>query len=134
MLRDEMTLTTYKPLISLRSQMSNNDTNFIPTSWNLANDERYIRLTFSLLNETGSPDAATGLIRLGTSTKPFGFYDVTIYQNSSDSNLIPALTVKTIYKTMMYVKAVNNDSVDYVAPLTPAFKTNSKIFITNPLG
>ena len=130
MLRDEMLNNTYKPLIVIQSQMSSTTNFFIPTTWDITtNPSRYGKLTFSITN-TGSGDSSDGLVEVGTPYLPFGLYNVTIYENISNTNVDVALVSTVIYKTMMYIKAVNNDNVEFKEV---GFKTNSPIFITNPL-
>jgi hypothetical protein len=130
MLRDEMLNNTYKPLITIQSQMSSTLNFFIPTTWDITtNPSRYGKLTFSITN-TGSGDSSDGLIQVGTPILPFGLYNVTIYENISNTNVDVNLVSTVIYKTMMYIKAVNNDNVEFKEL---GLKTNSPIFITNPL-
>ena len=130
MLRDEMLNNTYKPLIAIQSQMSSTFGYFIPTTWDITtNPSRYGKMTFSTTN-TGTGDATTGLVTVGTPTRPFGLYNVTIYENVSNDNVDANLVSTVIYETMMYIKAVNNDNVEFKEV---ALKTNSPIFITNPL-
>ena len=130
MLRDEMLNNTYKPLIVIQSQMSSTTNFFIPTTWDITtNPSRYGKLTFSITN-TGSGDSNDGLVEVGTPILPFGLYNVTIYENISNTNVDVNLVSTVIYKTMMYIKAVNNDNVEFKEV---GFKTNSPIFITNPL-
>tara|TARA_B100000424_G_scaffold113784_1_gene85681 strand:+ start:3065 stop:3517 length:453 start_codon:yes stop_codon:yes gene_type:complete len=130
MLRDEMLNNTYKPLIAIQSQMTNTFGYFIPTTWDITtNPSRYGKMTFSTTN-TGEGGATTGLVTVGTPTRPFGLYNVTIYENVSNDNVDVNLVSTVIYETMMYIKAVNNDNVEFKEV---GFKTNSPIFITNPL-
>ena len=130
MLRDEMLNNTYKPLIAIQSQMTSTLSFFIPTTWDITtNPSRYGKITFSITN-TGTGNASAGLVYVGTPTQPFGLYNVTIYENVSNDNVDVNLVSTVIYETMMYIKAVNNDNVEFKEV---AFKTNSPIFITNPL-
>ena len=130
MLRDEMLNNSYRPLIAIQSQMSNTSTYFVPTTIDLgSHPSRYGKFTFSITN-TGTGDAGVGLVGVGTPSRPFGLYNVTIYENVNNDNTDINLVSTVIYKTMMYIKAVNNDNVEFKEV---ALKTNSPIFITNPL-
>lgn len=130
MLRDKMLNNTYKPLIAIKSQMSGTSNYFIPTTWDItSNPSRYGKITFSITN-TGLGDSDDGLVSVGKPNRPFGLYNVTIYENVSNDNTDVNLVSTVIYETMMYIKAVNNDNVEY-KEYSP--KTNSPIFITNPL-
>ena len=130
MLRDEMLNNTYKPLIAIQSQMTSTFSFFIPTTWDITtNPSRYGKITFSITN-TGTGNASAGLVYVGTPTQPFGLYNVTIYENVSNDNVDVNLVSTVIYETMMYIKAVNNDNVEFKEV---ALKTNSPIFKTNTL-
>ncbi len=132
MLRDEMTSTVYKPLIYITSQLTNRSLGFLPTTANYDNETRYVKLSFFLTN-TGINNIANrrdGLIGLGTSDLPFGFYNVKIYQNTDFNNVDVSAVDKVIYDTMMFVKTINNDSIKYEET---TYKTDSPVFITNSL-
>ncbi len=129
MIGDELD-NSYKPLILIQSQMTSVDTRFLPFSWDFtSHPKRYAKFEFNISND-GTGDAGVGKLGVGTETRPFGFYNLKIYQNISDSNTDINLVSKIIYKSMMYINTVNNDNVEY-KEYSP--KTNSPIYITNPL-
>ena len=83
---DKMTNTDYQPLFTFTSQLS--DYSFTTISFNTVytNKERYVRCGF-IIGSNFTP--ALGFITFGNTDLPYGFYDVTVYQNSSSSNLDP---------------------------------------------
>tara|TARA_R100001244_G_scaffold131331_1_gene104439 strand:- start:1093 stop:1533 length:441 start_codon:yes stop_codon:yes gene_type:complete len=105
-----------RPLISIKSQQTQKVLNFMPTSVTSSTAERYNKLTYKI----GADYPLGGLIVLGTTDYPLGFYDVTIYQNNLNSNLDPANTIKTLYTGLMnlisstataqYTEYTTNDS------------------------
>ena len=111
-LYDEMTATTYNPLVSITSQSTNKTKTFIVATMSLTNKERYITLLANIYSD-GTENLGAGQISIGNADYPYGFYDVVIYQNGNALNLNPANTVKVIYKTIMNFKAVNNDAITY---------------------
>lgn len=123
---DEMTATTYNPLIVLTSQ-STNKTKYVIPATDLTNKERYVKLTTTISKTTDT--GQFGIITLGNADFPYGFYDVVIYQNNSALNLDPANAIKVIYKTIMNLKAVNNDAIiytEYTDTITsPTYITNT---------
>lgn len=124
---DEMTATTYNPLIELTSQ-STNKTKYVIPGTDLTNKERYVKLTTTISKTVDS--GALGIITLGNADFPYGFYDVVIYQNNDATNLDPDNAVKVIYKTIMNLKAVNNDAITY----TEYTETiSSPTYITNTI-
>ena len=124
---DQMTATTYNPLIELTSQ-STNKTKYVIPATDLTNKERYVKLTTTISKTIDS--GALGIITLGNADFPYGFYDVVIYQNNSALNLDPVNAIKVIYKTIMNLKAVNNDAVTY----TEYTQTiSSPTYITNTI-
>jgi len=108
---DQMTATTYYPLFALTSQ-STNKTKYVVAGTNFDKKERYVQLSLNI-SSTGIDNGSIGIISLGNADFPYGFYDVVIYQNSSSTNIDPANAVKVIYKTIMNLKAVNNDAITY---------------------
>tara|TARA_R100001463_G_scaffold6275_2_gene20683 strand:+ start:5525 stop:6004 length:480 start_codon:yes stop_codon:yes gene_type:complete len=78
----------YRPLIVLKSQFTKKSK---AATLNVQNDfayiERYVNLGVTTSRITEDP--ADGLIILGTTDFPLGFYDVIIYENTSDENLDP---------------------------------------------
>ena len=88
---DKMTNTDYKPLFTFTSQESKNGHNVIALYVDYTNKNRYVKLTLV-------PSTLTipnlGVFQIGTTDYPYGMYDTTIYQNTSDTNYDPTgLTV-----------------------------------------
>jgi hypothetical protein len=126
---DLMTATTYIPLITIKCQATNKSKSFIASAMDITKKERFLKLTYEI-SKTDSETLTSGIIYLGDENFPYGFYDVTIYQNNDATNLDPDNSIKTIYKTLMYFDAVNNNSVTY----TPYTQTiSSPTYITNTI-
>jgi hypothetical protein len=109
---DEMTATTYNPLFALTSQSTNKTKYVVSNGLDLTNKERYVKLQINI-SSTGTDSGASSVITLGNADFPYGFYDVVIYQNNSNLNIDPANAIKVIYRTIMNLKAVNNDAITY---------------------
>ena len=107
-----MTAITYAPLIAITSQSTNKTKYFLSGVTNYDKKDRYVSMLINVRNN-GTEGLTAGIISIGDKEYPYGFYDVTIYQNNNATNLDPANAVKVLYKTMMNFKAVNNDGVTY---------------------
>jgi hypothetical protein len=128
-LYDEMTSIDFEPLIELKSQMTNKSLTFISGGTTLTYKERYIRMTCFISNDLSSLPVSS-IISMGTTEFPYGLYDVTIYQNVDATNLVVANTVKTIWKGLLNLKAVNNNAVTYTENSSTI---SSPTYITNTL-
>ena len=106
-----------RPLVSIKSQQTEKILNFIPGVVVVTNEERYTQMSYTI----GLLDfPVIGLIIVGNTDYPFGFYDVTIYQNSSNSNLDPSglstilytglLNLKPLVDTTQYKQYTTNDT------------------------
>jgi len=111
-LYDEMTATTYAPLIAITSQSTNKTKYFLSGITNYDKKDRYVSMLFNIRNN-GTEGLTAGVISIGDNDYPYGFYDVVIYQNNNSTNLDPDNAVKVIYRTIMNLKAVNNDAITY---------------------
>ena len=113
-LYDEMTATTYSPLISLTSQLTKKSKVFRPLSVDTStHTARYIGLLFEILTSAASENLVGGQVFLGSTDYPLGFYDLVIYQNSNNTNLDPDSAVKRIFTGLANLSATNA-----VAPVT----------------
>ena len=130
-LYDEMTATTYSPLISLTSQLTGKSKVFRPLSIATStHTDRYVGLLFQILTSSGSENLVSGQVFLGSTDYPLGFYDVVIYQNSSNTNLNPANTIKTIYTGLANLSPTDAvEPVDYTEYTTNDTDTES-VYIT----
>ena len=111
--------TDTKFLIGLKSQLTGKELFVIPaTSASLLN-ERFISLIFFIHKTTNTPTSF--IVVMGNSDYPYGFYDVSIYLNSSSSNLDPTgltrlysglgnLTGGDDFETVKYKEYTTNDS------------------------
>ena len=114
-----------RPLISIKSQQTEKILNFIPSLLVLTNEERYTQMSYTI----GLLDfPVIGLIIVGNTDYPFGFYDVTIYQNSSNSNLDPSGLTTKLYTGLLNLKPVV-DTTQYKQYTTNDTDTDS-VYIT----
>ena len=127
-LYDKMSNTDYKPLYKITSQQSNKTKYFIPNSIDKTSQDRYIQTSFKT-NYVDTEVLEGGLIYVGTDDFPYGLYDVTLYQNSGDTNLDPS-GLTTIYTGLMNLISSGNESVEYTEYTTNDSDTES-VYITN---
>jgi len=119
--------TNDKPLIALRSQQTNKTKYFIPTSATYTNKQRYIKLSY-IINFVNTELPVVGLIYLGTKEFPYGLYDITMWQNTSSSNLDPDGLTNVLYRGLFNLLPVGTPSVEY----TEYENTQqSNVYITN---
>ena len=123
---DKMTNADYRPLLTFTSQASGNSFTSMPFSSSYTKKERYVSFTFYA---TTGLAPTFGFVTFGNTDLPYGFYDVTIYQNSSNSNIDPTgLTV--IWKGLANLKQYGNPAVEYTNYDTNDADTES-VYITN---
>lgn len=92
-----------RPLISIKSQQTEKELNFMASLVTITNENRYTEMKYTI----GTNDVPLlGLIKLGNTDYPFGFYDVTIYQNSSNSNLDPTGLTTTLYTGLLNLRSL----------------------------
>ena len=92
-----------RPLISIKSQQTEKELNFMASLVTITNENRYTEMKYTI----GTNDIPLlGLIKLGNTDYPFGFYDVTIYQNSSNSNLDPTGLTTTLYTGLLNLRSL----------------------------
>jgi len=85
-LYDKMTNTTYPVLVKVTSQLTGKSKSFIATT-TYTSKARYLTLTIFILASSSGENLTSGIVFLGSTDYPLGFYDVEIYQNTSSSNL-----------------------------------------------
>ena len=92
-----------RPLISIKSQQTEKILNFMASVVTTTNENRYTEMKYTI----GTTDLPLlGLLILGNTDYPFGFYDVTIYQNSSNSNLDPSGLTTTLYTGLLNLRSL----------------------------
>ena len=145
----QMTSFDKKPLVYLVNQQTGADYSFIPTQINdvtypsydyTINKGRYTKMTYRILKDHGGggENPLAGYICLCVTYNatyenlPYGMYNMTIYQNKSNSNLDPANAIKKIWTGLYNLTAVNNNAVTYTEYTTNDADTES-IYLTNPL-
>lgn len=115
---DQMTNTDYGPLIAFTSQLSKKTLYCNPLFADYTKKDRYVILNIFTVSG-GTPTPANGIIKMGTTDYPYGFYDTKIYQNTSDTNLDPdglpllwtgLMNLRTDYD---YTGSTPNPAVEY---------------------
>ena len=110
---DVMTSIAAKPLVKITSQSTNKSKVFRSGLLTTTDKERYMKMLWNIARSSSDEVLGSGIVFLGSTDYPYGFYDVVIYQNNDNTNLDPANAIKVIYKTIMNLKAVNNDAITY---------------------
>ena len=125
---DKATSVDYKPLITFTSQLTGKSKTFVSTLNTTTNKDRYVELG-CMVTYQDSETLTAGVIYLGNTDFPLGFYDVTIYQNSSNTNLDPS-GLTTIYTGLMNLTSTTGtESVKYSEYTTNDSDTES-VYIT----
>tara|TARA_R100001163_G_scaffold34119_1_gene26377 strand:+ start:155 stop:598 length:444 start_codon:yes stop_codon:yes gene_type:complete len=120
-LYDKMTNADYRPLMTITSQLTGNSKTFLPASVSYTYKERYVQVLVYVQPVSVGENLSAGSLYLGNTDFPLGFYDVVIYQNSSDSNLDPSgltaiwnslmnLTSNSTTNPVEYTEYTTNDS------------------------
>ncbi len=118
---------TVRPLISIKSQQTEKILNFMASVVTTTNENRYTQMSYTI-NNAGFDLPLVGLIQLGSTDYPLGFYDVTIYQNSSNSNLDPSGLNTTLYTGLLNLIS-STDTTQYKQYTTNDTDTDS-VYIT----
>tara|TARA_R100000781_G_scaffold1374_1_gene2231 strand:+ start:866 stop:1309 length:444 start_codon:yes stop_codon:yes gene_type:complete len=118
----------YNPLIVYKSQFTGYTKISLATSvyWN--SKDRYVGFQQTILKQGGTEDLSAGEVLFGTKNFPFGFYDVTIYQNNNNTNMDVANTIKVVCNTLLNVSSFAG-TVDYKEYTTNDSDTES-VYIT----
>jgi hypothetical protein len=123
---DKMTNIDYKPLFTFTSQASKKSFTFVPFVVDYTNKNRYVKCDFLVAATAFLP--TFGIIHFGSTDLPYGFYDVIIYQNTSDSNLDPT-GLTQIWDGLANVVPNNNPAVEYTEYNTNDADTES-VYVT----
>jgi|TARA_R110001592_G_scaffold158228_1_gene389351 hypothetical protein len=116
-----------RPLITIKSQQTEKILNFMASVVTTTNENRYTQMSYTI-NNAGLDLPLLGLIVLGNTNYPLGFYDVTIYQNSSNSNLDPSGLTTTLYTGLLNLTS-SIDTTQYKQYTTNDTDTDS-VYIT----
>ena len=129
-LYDKMTNSDYRSLMTLTSAFTGKTKTFLPNT-DYTNKERYIIIGTYTTRDANQENLETGIIQLGTTDFPLGFYNVTIYENTSNTNLDPT-GLAVIYKGLanVIVRSGSTQPVTYTEYTTNDSETES-IYITN---
>ena len=116
-----------RPLVSIKSQQTEKILNFMASVVTTTNENRYTQMSYTI-NNAGLDLPLLGLIVLGNTNYPLGFYDITIYQNSSNSNLDPSGLNTTLYTGLLNLTS-STDTTQYKQYTTNDTDTDS-VYIT----
>ena len=125
----------YRPLLVMTSQFTGKSKALtVNVEDNFAYIERYVNIGF--VSSRTYEEPVEGVIKLGTTDFPLGFYDVVIYENSSDENLDPT-GLPVIWNGLMNVK-LRKEADDTPIPVKYTEYTNNdadteSIYLTNAL-
>ena len=126
---DKMTNADYRPLMTITSQLTGNSKTFIVTTVNYVNKDRYVEMLVYVQPVSIGENLSGGSIYLGNTDFPLGFYDVVIYQNSSNTNLDPS-GLTTIWNGLMNLTSNSTTNpVEYTEYTTNDSDTES-VYIT----
>jgi hypothetical protein len=98
--------TSLRPLISIKSQQTEKILNFMPNVVDNTYSSRYTQTLFYTTSNSILDLPQSGFLFVGTKDYPFGFYDVTVYQNSSNSNLDPSGLTTTLYTGLLNLRSL----------------------------
>jgi len=119
------TVTDLQPLFTFTSQLSGKSFTTLPLNTQYTNKERYVKCNFIVFT---SFSPSLGVITFGTTDLPYGFYDVTIYQNDFPTNLDPT-GLRVLWNGLANVKQLENPAVEYTDYDTNDADTES-VYIT----
>ena len=118
----------YRPLVGVTSQQTRKPQYVIAGGADYTQIDRYIKLIFIISSSLSIP--AGGFVTAGTTDYPLGLYDVTIYNNSSHSNLDPAGLTILYYGLMNVYPANNASSSSYYTKYTTNDTDTDSIYVT----
>ena len=98
----------YKPRVTITSQFTGNSKTFLNLTTDWTNKERYVYFLSYVVSPAIGENLSTGLIELGNDDFPYGFYDVTIYENSSNTNLNPS-GLSVVYTGLLNLTAASGE-------------------------
>ena len=120
----------YAVLVKLTSQQTGY-TKYVSASTTWGTDkERYTSMGLYTTRDPAIEDLGSGRIYVGYPDFPQGFYDVTIYENSSNGNLDPTgLNILHIGVLNLYPATANTEPVEYTEYTTNDTETES-VYVT----
>ena len=125
--KEYITNTLIKPLICYKSQATKKEICFLPTLGPFYLNTYMLLFYYSV---SSSPNPLIGYIQLGTTDFPYGFYDVTMYDNNISGNLDPANAIKPVwYGLLNLIPESTNPAVEYTDYNTNDSDTES-VYIT----
>lgn len=126
---DIVSTYTYTPLWVLTSQLTGKEKAFIPTVFTQTTKPRVALFLYQTASVVASENLTSGLIFLGDTDYPLGFYDLEIYNNSSASNLDKSGLTKLFTGLFNVRGGTNRESVTYSEYTTNDADTES-VYVT----
>ncbi len=124
------TLTNlYDPLFTITSHQTGNSKTFAANASGFTYKDRYVSSVIQVVTTSGAEVLSQGKVYLGTDDFPYGFYDVVIRENSSNTNIITSGR-PIVYYTLMNLTQTGNAAVTYTEYTTNDDDTES-VYITN---
>lgn len=117
--------STYRPLVEFKSQQTGKSKYFIPTIFTTTQSDRYCIIYWF---DSTSEDLDSGIIDVGNTDFPLGFYDVTIYKNVSNTNLNPAIATPVYYTKLNMFDSTKNTTT--FTPYTTNDTDTNSVYIT----
>ncbi len=119
----------YNPMLIIKSQQTGKEKAFCSYAGTYTNKERYVRFGITVVTSEVAENKSQGKIYLGTTDYPYGFYDVKIYENKSNTNFSLS-GVYLVFTTLMNLTETGNPAVTYTEYTTNDSDTES-VYITN---
>ena len=96
------------PLMIIKSQLTNYSKAIIPSTLIVADKmHRYLEMNI-VTTRSVSEQAVNGIMRIGDTDFPLGFYDISLYKNTSNTNLDPSgLTL--VYTGLAFATGATSD-------------------------
>ena len=126
---DIVSTITYTPLWVIKSQLTGKEKAFIPTIFSQTTKPRAALFFYQLRNDVADENLTSGLIFIGDTDYPLGFYDLEIYDNSSASNLDKSGLTKLFTGLFNVRGGTNRESVTYSEYTTNDADTES-VYVT----
>ena len=124
---------TFRSLWTITSQFTKKSITYLHST-DYTNKERYVAINTITSWDIDAQNLTTGVIQLGTTDFPLGFYDVVIYENTSNINLNTS-GLKVVFNGLMNLisqnatTGVDTPPVDYTEYTTNDTDTES-VYIT----
>jgi hypothetical protein len=121
--------TIYRPLQIITSQLTGKSKAFTGSIVE-TNKDRYIKLACVTSITGTTEDPTAGVIQVGTTDFPLGFYNITMYENTASNTNLDPTGLRVIYTGLVNLSGVNGaDGITYSEYTTNDSDTES-VYIT----